>query len=238
MLAVVFIEKPKMDIELYYQEKGQGVPLVLLHGNGQGGSYFKAQVDYFSKNCHVITVDTRGHGKSPRGTAPFTMDQFAEDLNHLLEKLKLSQIILLGFSDGANIAMKFALKYPEKVKALILNGGNLNTKGVKWTTQFFIELGYRVAKKIAHKSAEAKQNAEILGLMVNEPNIGAKELNQIKIPTLVIAGTKDMIKERHTREIAHNIPNSRSVFIPGDHFIAEKKSEDFNRAINKFLSEI
>ncbi len=73
--------------------------------------------------------------------------------------------------------MKFVLKYPEKVKALILNGGNLNTEGVKGTTQFFIELSYRVAKKFAHKSAEAKKNAEILGLMVSEPNLDARELN-------------------------------------------------------------
>ncbi len=106
-----------MDIELYYQEQGKGAPFVLLHGNGQDSSYFKAQVEYFSKDYHVITVDTRGHGKSPRGTAPFTMIQFANNLNYLLEKIKLPPVILLGFSDGANIAMKFALKYPEKVKA-------------------------------------------------------------------------------------------------------------------------
>lgn len=226
-----------MDIELYYQEKGQGAPFVLLHGNGQDGSYFKAQVDYFSENYRMITVDTRGHGKSPRGTAPFTMAQFADDLNYLLEKLKLPPVILLGFSDGANIAIKFTLKYPEKVKALILNGSNLNTKGVKSTTQFFINLGYKIAKKFAHKSAEAKQNAEILGLMVNEPNIDAKELNQIKIPILVIAGTKDMIKESHTREIISSIPHSQLVFIPGDHFIAEKKPTDFNHAVDEFLSK-
>lgn len=227
-----------MDIELYYQSKGQGAPLVLLHGNGQDGGYFKAQIEHFSENYRVVTVDTRGHGKSPRGTAPFTMDQFADDLNYLLEKLELPPIILLGFSDGANIAMKFALKYPEKIKALILNGGNLDTKGVKSSTQFFIELGYKIAKKFARKSTEAKRNAEILGLMVNEPNIDAKELSKIKAPTLVIAGTKDMIKEDHTHEIASSIPNSELVFIPGDHFIAEKQSSAFNRAVDEFLAQM
>lgn len=166
------------------------------------------------------------------------MDQFADDLNYLLEKLELPPIILLGFSDGANIAMKFALKYPEKIKALVLNGGNLDTKGVKSSTQFFIELGYKIAKKFARKSTEAKRNAEILGLMVNEPNIDAKELNKIKAPTLVIAGTKDMIKEDHTHEIASSIPNSELVFIPGDHFIAEKQSSAFNRAVDEFLARM
>lgn len=116
--------------------------------------------------------------------------------------------------------------------------GHLNTKGVKSSTQFFIELGYKIAKKLAHKSAKSKQNAEILGLMVNEPNINAKELNQIKMPTLVIAGTKDIIKENHTQEIASNIPNSKLVFISGDHFIAEKQSNAFNQAVDEFLAQM
>ena len=88
-------------------------------------------MDYFSRNYRVIVVDTRGHGQSPRGTAPFTIAQFADDLKDFMDELDISKAVILGFSDGANIAMKFVLKYPERVKALILNGGNLNPKGVK-----------------------------------------------------------------------------------------------------------
>ena len=77
-----------MDISLYYQEKGQGTPFVLLHGNGENGEYFQNQIEYFSNHYRMIAVDTRGHGKSPRGTAPFTMEQFAEDLNTFLEEIK------------------------------------------------------------------------------------------------------------------------------------------------------
>lgn len=224
-----------MDISLYYQERGNGLPFVLLHGNSEDGNYFKFQIDYFSKNYRVIAVDTRGHGKTPRGNAPFTMNQFVEDLNNLLEKLELSQVILLGFSDGANIAMKFAIKYPEKIKVLILNGGNLNTKGVKRTTQFFIELGYKITKMFAKKSDGAKRNMELLGLMVNEPNIKIEEIRSIKISTLVIAGEKDIIKESHTREIADNIPNAKLSIMKGNHFIANKQPEAFNQEVEKFL---
>ena len=84
----------------------------------------------------MIALDTRGHGKSPRGTAPFTIEQFSHDLYGFMESLEISCAIILGFSDGANIAMKFAIKYPNMVKALILNGGKLNPEGVKRTTQF------------------------------------------------------------------------------------------------------
>lgn len=224
-----------MDISLYYQEQGEGEPLFLLHGNGEDGTYFANQISFFSDRYRVIAVDTRGHGKSPRGTAPFTMEQFAMDLHSLMEKLQIQRGIILGFSDGANIAMKFALKYPNQVKALILNGGNLNTKGVKRNIQIPIEIGYRFAKLFAGKSEEAKSHMEILGLMVNEPNIMPEELCAIQTPTLVIAGTKDMIKTAHTELIADHIPNAKLSVIPGDHFIANKNPKDFNREVENFL---
>lgn len=224
-----------MDISLYYQEQGEGEALFLLHGNGEDGTYFANQISFFSDRYRVIAVDTRGHGKSPRGTAPFTMEQFAVDLHSLMEKLQIQRGIILGFSDGANIAMKFALKYPDRVKALILNGGNLNTKGVKRSIQIPIEIGYRFAKLFAGKSEEAKSHMEILGLMVNEPNIRPEELCAIQAPTLVIAGTKDMIKTAHTELIVDHIPNAKLSVIPGDHFIASKNPKDFNREVENFL---
>ncbi len=224
-----------MDIELYFEEAGNGIPFILLHGNGENGTYFKHQMDYFSKSYRVIAIDTRGHGKSPRGTAAFTMEQFAEDLNCFFEQHNIQKAILLGFSDGANIAMKFALKYPGKLLALILNGGNLNTLGIKRTTQIPIEIGYKIVSRFASKSDEAKINAEILGLMVNEPNIEKSELAAITVPTLVIAGTKDMIKESHTKEIFSCIRNAELELIKGNHFIANKKYEEFNTAVERFL---
>ena len=69
-----------MDITLHYQEKGTGTPFILLHGNGENCTYFKNQIEYFSDRYRMIALDTRGHGKSPRGTAPFTIEQFSCDL--------------------------------------------------------------------------------------------------------------------------------------------------------------
>lgn len=224
-----------MEITLHYQEKGNKEPLILLHGNGEDGTYFKYQIDYFSDRYRVIAIDTRGHGQSPRGTAPFTIGQFADDLNNFMVGHEISDAVILGFSDGANIAMKFALKYPEKVKGLILNGGNLNPRGVKRSVQIPIEIGYRMAKRFAAKSPDANRNAEMLGLMVNDPNIEPEELSRIQVPTLVICGTKDMIKESHTKEIAEHIPGAKLSIIKGDHFIANKNHIVFNKEVEDFL---
>ena len=67
-----------MDIALHYIKKGSGTPLLLLHGNGESGDYFVHQIDEFAQYFTVYAIDTRGHGKSPRGTAPFTISQFAD----------------------------------------------------------------------------------------------------------------------------------------------------------------
>ena len=78
----------------------------------------------------------------------------------------------------------------------------------------------------------------MLGLMVNEPNIEPSELSKITAPTLVICGKSDMIKESHTKEIAENIPNAKLSIIKGNHFIANKRYDTFNKEVDDFLQTI
>ena len=219
----------------YYIEKGIGEPLILLHGYGEDCSYFAHQMDDFAAHFRVIAIDTRGHGQTPRGEAPFTIRQFADDLLVFMDEHAIEKAHLLGFSDGGNIAMIFALKYPERVGKLILNGANLNASGVKRKIQIPIEIGYRMAKLFAGRSPKAKKNAEMLGLMVNDPNVKVEELSRIQNKTLVIAGDNDMIKDQHTRLIAQSIPGAELCILQGNHFIANKNPQSFNEAVLRFL---
>jgi pimeloyl-ACP methyl ester carboxylesterase len=223
------------DIKLHFIEQGQGQSMILLHGNGESCDYFEHQIAYFSKQYHVIALDTRGHGQSPRGEKPFTIKQFAEDLHDFMDEKSIERAIILGFSDGGNIALTFALKYPERIEKLILNGANLFPSGVKPLYQRPIEIGYRIARLFSKKSEKAKQNTEMLGLMVNEPHIEPFELARLTMPVLVIAGTKDMIKESHTRLIYKSLPNAQMNIIEGDHFVANKNADAFNKVVDLFL---
>ena len=170
-----------MDVDLHYREQGTGEPLILLHGNGEDGSYFEHQMDAFASRFRVIALDTRGHGRSPRGEAPFTIRQFADDLLAFMDGQGIERAHLLGFSDGGNIA---------------------------------------------------------LGLMVNDPNIAPEELAELRVPTLVVAGARDMIEEEHTRLIADGIPGARLVFVEGDHFVAAGNPKEFNQVVKGFLVEV
>jgi len=225
------------DTFLHYTRQGGGPPLLLLHGNGEDSSYFVNQVDAFSMHYTVYAIDTRGHGLSPRGDAPFTLAQFAQDLLEFMDEEHLRRANILGFSDGANIALTFALAHPRRVDRLILNGANLSPSGVKPGVQIPIVLGWCAASLFGKVSREAKRHAEILGLMVKEPHISPEALKTLNIPTLVIVGTRDMIRDGHTLLIASSLPQGRMEMIVGDHFIAAKNPDEFNQAVAAFLAD-
>lgn len=224
-----------MDISLHYIEQGQGEPLILLHGNGESCDYFEHQIPFFASDYRVIALDTRGHGKSARGEKPFTIVQFAEDLHDFMEEKGIEKAHLLGFSDGGNIALTFALNYPERIEKMIVDGANLFPSGVKPLYQWPIELGYHIANLFAKKSEKAKSNTEMLGLMVNEPHIDPADLARLTMPVLVVAGTKDMIKDKHTRLIHKSLPNAQLAILEGDHFVANKNADAFNKVVVEFL---
>jgi pimeloyl-ACP methyl ester carboxylesterase len=83
-----------------------------------------------------------------------------------------------------------------------------------------------------------KKRKEVTGLMVKEPNFKVEELNKINIPTLVIAGEADVIKESCTKLISESIKDSKLEIIKcGDHFISSKKPEVFNKIFLEFISD-
>ena len=226
-----------MDIKMHYIERGRGDPLILLHGNGGSHKYFYRQIKYFSTERRVIAVDTRGHGRTPRGETPFTIDRFAEDLKCFMEEKLIEQADILGFSDGGNIAITFALKYPAKVRRLIIDGANLYPEGIRKSSLALIRARYRVISRVAERSKKKIKQKELLELIVQEPQIEPEVLSRLNMPVLVIAGTRDLISREHTELIAGSIPGSKLVFIKGGHCIAAVKAGKFNREVDKFLKE-
>ena len=107
-----------MDILHHTLCAGDGAPLLLLHGNGEDSTYFEHQINEFCADFSVCAIDTRGHGGTPMGEAPFTLSQFADDLYDFMNENEIGQADLLGFSDGGNIALLFALRHPERVRTV------------------------------------------------------------------------------------------------------------------------
>lgn len=223
----------------YFPADPQAPTLILLHGNGEDHTYFVKQIPAFSPHFRLVLMDTRGQGQSTGGDGELNFLVFAADLLALMDHLQIAKAHLLGFSDGGNLALTFALAHPERVQSLILNGANLNPGGVKLSTQLPIVLGYGCCRLLSPFSHKAQQNGAVLGLMVNHPHIPPQALAALTMPALVIVGERDMIRDRHSQLIARSLPNAQFVRIPGgDHFCAAKCPEVFNHAVLSFLQNL
>ena len=220
-----------MDIAHSYIEKGSGEYLILLHGNGEDSSYFENQLEAFSKYFKVIALDTRGHGNTPRGEGEFSLQRFAEDLYLFMKEKGISKANILGFSDGANIAILFALSYPECVLKLVLDGGNIFPMGLKPKVLNEIIADWNRTRK----NPSRKRQEELLCLMVREPKLRFSDLVKIDAKSLVIVGSEDVIRRKHSIMIAKSIKNGEFAEIEGGHDIAYSKYSEFNEIVLRFL---
>ena len=108
------------EIKMSYEIHGEGYPLILLHGFAMYKEFWKWQIRELSKEFKIITLDTRGCGKTDHPVEPFSMEELADDIKVLLDFLQIEKIHLGGHSFGGNIAQQFALKYPKRLKKLVL----------------------------------------------------------------------------------------------------------------------
>ena len=120
--------------EIYYEQYGSGTPLLILHGNSQSLAVFYPFLRTFLPDFQVILMDSRGHGRSRLSVHTalhgFSTEDMADDVIALLNHLHLSSVHLLGFSDGANIGLEIACKYPERLKTLICISANASPDGL------------------------------------------------------------------------------------------------------------
>ena len=219
------------DAKIYFEEYGEGEPLIFLHGNNGSIEDFYQQIPFFAKHYRVIVLDTRGQGRSTDLTkTPYTYEVFSNDLFQVIQKLNLKKVNLVGWSDGGNTALIFNAQHPELINKIVTIGAVLNPNGVK---DELIEN----FKNLANKPSE-NTNLRLIELMLNEPNITKSELDKIQNPVLVIAGEKDEVKEEHTKEIQQNIKNAELLIIPNStHYVPFEQPKILNEAILKFLKD-
>ncbi len=225
----------------YYEIYGSGAPLLLIHGNGGSIVNFTGQIGVLARHYKVIAMDSRGQGKSNLGTNSLTYEQMAEDSNALLDHLKLDHVKVLGWSDGGIIGLLLTIHHPEKVGMLAVMGANVEPDGAyQWALDGVARIRTRITGELAH-SDNPKQlglQLQLLNLLGNEPHIPLSELAQIQIPTLVMAGDRDVIRDEHTLTMFHALPKSQLAIFPGaTHMIPEHDPERFNRTVLDFFDK-
>lgn len=107
-------------VKICYDIRGEGDPIILIHGFGAKKEFWLAQVPKISNKFKLITIDLRGAGKSDRPDIPYTMEMLAADINNLMDYLNIEKAHIIGHSLGGMIALNFLLKYPERPNKAIL----------------------------------------------------------------------------------------------------------------------
>jgi pimeloyl-ACP methyl ester carboxylesterase len=225
-------------IKLYYEVYGSGETLLLVHGNGGSIATFKAQIDHFRKSYKVIAMDSRDQGKSGDSPDRITYEKMTDDLAALLDHLKTGPVNVLGWSDGGIEALLLGVRHPAKVKKIAAMAANLNPTEEAFSPEV-LAMGRSMMDSIsaaAKENPQGKRELKAIQMALEEPHIDPKALEAIKVPTLVLAGDHDVIRDEHTLEIYHHIPNSQLCIFPdATHMIPYDEPARFNAAVERFF---
>ena len=233
-------------IRLYYSKLGHGSPVVLLHGGLGNADYWGLQAKALAARHTVISVDSRGHGRSTRDARPYGYDLMADDVIALLDQLKIPRADFVGWSDGAILGLDLAMRYPQRVGKVFAYAANTQTSGVKEgvennpTFAAYIERAGQEYPRLSPTPKEYPAFVEQIGHMwASQPNWSDADLAKIKTPVLIVDGDHDeAIKREHTEYMAQAIPGAGLLILPNvSHFAFLQDPGLFNAALEHFLDE-
>lgn len=250
-------------VDLRYEVHGEGPSLVFAHGAGGNSLSWWRQVPYFSRGYRCVIFDHRHFGLSrgPRPT-PESRMQFAEDLRGLLDHLGIDETLLVAQSMGGRTAVGLTLRYPRRVRALVLAGttGGAVSEALRAAQERYraSDDGRRSVRERALSPQFRREHPDLALLYrmigrLNPPRprdflavppgyrgSTADRLAASGVPILFLVGELDAITPPHIVEIAHrNVPGSRFQVIPGaGHSAYLERPEAFNAAVERFFEEV
>ena len=237
------------DTKVYYEEYGKGTPLLLIHGAFGGIIHFQNVIPLLSKKYRVIITDAPGLGRSEYAKNKLSYNLLAEYQSEIINTLKLDSLYVLGWSDGAVTGLILAKNRPDKVKKLIISGANYKANAAKnleelknWTDTSWIAQNWpnwvKHYKNTAPKNNDWKRYInEIKDMWFQEQYFPKSDLENIKVPTLIVYGDNDMYTLEHGIEIHNAIKNSQFCVIPNcSHDVFEEKPELMTNLSFDFLN--
>lgn len=247
-----------------YDVRGEGVPVVLLHGIFASRAEWQPQIDSLSRWHQVVACDFRGHGESTRSDEPYTMEQFAGDVVSVLDHLGLDRAVLCGHSFGGLVAQELALTYPDRVLGLILSETLYGITSTPW--EMAVAASLKLMVDLSDPETFAGLFATYFGLFSPdgperikrevEPHIADKpnarnifkaslafdsrwRLQDIACPTLLVVGQIPHIPliQLQALEMIWRIGNSRLEVIPrAGHMVHWDNPAAFERAVTSFVN--
>jgi pimeloyl-ACP methyl ester carboxylesterase len=232
-------------VKTWYDEHGQGDPLVLLHGGLVDARFFEPNLPALAGHFHVYTPERRGHGHTPDVEGPITYQLMADDTIAFLQTVVGRPADLVGHSDGAFVAMLVAMQRPELVKRLVMISGGFNKSGeaapdAEWNVDQIAEFlgpayGEVSPDGIDHFKVVATKMGELDAV---EPTLQASELAKVTCRSLVMFADDDLVTPQHMVDTYNALPNAELAIVPGtSHFLTQEKPDLVNKIVVDFLTK-
>jgi pimeloyl-ACP methyl ester carboxylesterase len=233
---------------IWYATYGSGAPVILLHGGlGQSGNWGHQVPALLDAGHRVVLIDSRGHGRSTRDHRPFKYELMASDVLAVMDAVQLERAAIVGWSDGACIALILAMKVPRRVAGVFFFGCNMDPSGTREIAEpgpLLQRCFNRHAKDYALLSATPdrfKALVEAVGLMMKtEPNYSARDLGSISVPVAIVQSEHDeFIKPEHAEYLVRSIPGAELILLRGvSHFAPLQRPAQFTAAVHDFLGKV
>jgi pimeloyl-ACP methyl ester carboxylesterase len=228
---------------IWYAVFGKGSPVVLLHGGLANSNYWGNQVPALAAKHQVIVIDSRGHGRSTRSSAPYGYELMASDVLGVMDQLGVKQAAIVGWSDGAIIGLSLAMHHPDRVARLFAFAANSDPSGVKDVDkspvfQQFIARGEKEYEALSATPKEYKTFVEEISAMwAKQPNWTEDDLAKITVPTWIVDADHDEAIERtNTLLMAAAIPKAGLLLQPEvSHFSMLQDPAQFTADVLHFL---
>ena len=232
-------------VKTWYDEHGEGEPLVLLHGGLVDARFFDPNLPALAEHFHVYTPERRGHGHTPDVEGPITYQLMTDDTIAFLETVVGQPADLVGHSDGAFVAMLVAMQRPELVNRLVMISGGFSKRGeaapdAEWDVEQIAEfLGPAYGEVSPDGADHFKVVATKVGKMAAvEPALQASELAEVTCRSLVMFADDDLVTPQHMVDMYDALPNAELAIVPGtSHFLTQEKPELVNKIVVDFLTK-
>jgi pimeloyl-ACP methyl ester carboxylesterase len=229
-------------VSMWYDERGDGDPLVLLHGGFTDSRDFTGNLDTLASRFRLLLPERRGHGHTADVAGPITLDVMAQDTIAFLDKLVGGPVRLVGYSAGAIVALRVAVRRPDLVDRLVLISGAFNRDGMILRPSADAAPPPQLVAAYAEVSPDGAEHlpvvtAKIAKSVAEEPGLIVADLGAVACRTLVMVGDDDIVTLEHTLALYRGLRDAELAIVPAaSHLLLLEKPELCTRLVTDFLT--
>ncbi|MEU1527451.1 alpha/beta hydrolase [Nocardia rhamnosiphila] len=229
-------------VPMWYDERGMGDPVVLLHGGLTDSRCFTGNLDRLADMFKIYLPDRRGHGRTPDAPGPITIELMAQDTIAFLEQVVGGPARLVGYSVGGTVALWVAMRRPDLVERLVLISAAYDLDGLIFKPSADGEMPIEIVDAYAEVSPDGRDHFpvvvdKIVYAAATEPSPDPTDLRAVTARTLVLTGDDDLVTLDHTVALYRALPIAELAILPNaSHLLLMEHAETVRATVQTFLT--